>query len=139
MVETSCGFESHHRHHKTDYPFRDDPFYFVVEGLEPFHANVQWTFARFRLDGIDTIMLRVPPPALPKQVALALTAQWHQPEHFWDKQAESHWRRKPYCCNPDGCRYWRWFQYHCVRAIPEYPSAQLRWHTASWRSCALTV
>ena len=31
MVETSCGFESHHRHHKTDYPFRDDPFYFCLE------------------------------------------------------------------------------------------------------------
>ena len=34
-------------------------------------------------------------------------AQLHPHKRYRDKQAESHRRRKPYCCNPDGCKYWR--------------------------------
>ena len=50
---------------------------FTAKGLEDLNANVRWTFARFRLDGIDTIVYRVP-FAVPRKGSKARRTRFNQ-------------------------------------------------------------
>ena len=52
-------FESRHSDQKTRTTFVVLVFSFRVEKFEPSNANVLWTFARFRLDGNDTLAFRI--------------------------------------------------------------------------------
>ena len=49
------GFESLPAYQKSRYPYGYLDFCFCRRDSNHLNANVQWTFARFRLDGIDTL------------------------------------------------------------------------------------
>ena len=50
-------------------------------------------------------------------------AQWSVLPCSPGRTPGSHSQKKPCCCNPDGCRCWKSFQYHCAPAIPGFPSS----------------